>query len=39
MKGLEVKIKLKEDAKLIQQQGRPIPIHLKQSVEKEIKIL
>ena len=28
MKGLEVKIQLKEDAKLIQQKGRPILIHL-----------
>ena len=34
--GLEVKIQLKEDAKLIQQNGRPIPIHLQQSVGKEI---
>ena len=28
--GLDVKIQLKEDAKLIQQKGRPIPIHLQQ---------
>ena len=35
VKGLEVKIQLKEDAKLIQQKGRPIPIHLQQSVGKE----
>ena len=34
--GIEVKIQLKEDARLIQQKGRPIPIHLKQSVGKEI---
>ena len=34
--GLEVKVQLKEDAKLIQQKGRPIPIHLQQSVGKEI---
>ena len=34
--GLEVKLHLKEDAKLIQQKGRPLSIHLKQSVEKEI---
>ena len=34
--GIEVKIQLKEDAKLIQQKGRPIPIHLQQSVGKEI---
>ena len=33
---IEVKIQLKEDAKLIQQKGRPIPIHLQQSVGKEI---
>ena len=37
--GLEVKIQLKEDAKLIQQKGRPIPIHLQQSVGKEIEKL
>ena len=36
VKGLEVKIQLKDDAKLIQQKGRPIPIHLQQSVEREI---
>ena len=36
VEGLEVKIQLKEDAMLIQQKGRPIPIHLQQSVEKEI---
>ena len=34
-----MKIQLKEDAKLIQQKGRPIPIHLQQSVEKEIEKL
>ena len=34
--GLELEIQLKEDARLIQQKGRPIPIHLQQSVEKEI---
>ena len=34
--GIEVKIQLKEDASLIQQKGRPIPIHLQQSVGKEI---
>ena len=34
VKGIMVKIQLKEDAKLIQQKGRPIPIHLQQSVEK-----
>ena len=36
---LEVNIQLKKDAKLIQQKGRPIPIHLQQSVEKEIEKL
>ena len=36
VEGLEVKILLKEDARLIQQKVRPIPIHLQQSVEKEI---
>ena len=36
VKGLEVKLQLKEDARLIQQKGRPIPTHLQQSVEKEI---
>ena len=34
-----MKIQLKEDAKLIQQKGRPIPIHLQQSVEKEMEKL
>ena len=33
--GLEVKIQLKEDAKLIHKKGRPIPIHLQQ-VEKKL---
>ena len=37
--GLEVKIQLKEDAKLIQQKGRPVPINLQQSVGKEIEKL
>ena len=37
--GLGVKIQMKEDAKLIQQKGKPIPIHLQQSVEKEIEKL
>ena len=36
MERLEVKIQLKEDARLIQQKGRPIPVHLQQSVEKGI---
>ena len=35
--GLEVKIQMKEDAKLIQQKKRPIPIHSQQSVEKNRK--
>ena len=34
--GVEVKIQLKDDSKLIQQKGRPIPIHSQQSVGKEI---
>ena len=33
-----MKIQLKDDAKLIQQKGRSIPIHLQQSVGKEINI-
>ena len=37
--GLEVEIQLKEGTKLIQQKGRPILIHLQQSVEKEIEKL
>ena len=36
VKESEVKIQLKEDARLIQQEGRPIPIHLQQSVGKVI---
>ena len=36
---LEVKINLKEYAKLIQQKRRPIPIQLRQSLEKEIEKL
>ena len=36
---VEVKIQLKEDTKLIQQKRRPKPIHLQQSVEKEIEKL
>ena len=35
IKGVKIEIQLKEDAKLIQQKGRPIPIHLQQLVEKE----
>ena len=31
-----MKIQLKDDANLIQQKGRPIPIHLQQSVGKEM---
>ena len=34
-----MKIQMKEDTKLIQQKGRPIPIHLQQSEEKEIEKL
>ena len=33
--GLEVKIQLKEDAKLIQQNGRSVPIRLQHLVKKE----
>ena len=33
--GIELKIQLKDDAKLIRQKGRPIPIHLQESVGKE----
>ena len=39
MKDLEVKIDLKEDAKIIQQKGRPVPIHLQNQVAEEIKRL
>ena len=38
MKNIEVDIQLKEGAKLIQQQGRPIPIHLQPAVEKNRKV-
>ena len=34
--GFEVRMQLKEDAKLIQQEGRPMPNHLQQSVGKQI---
>ena len=36
IKNIEVDIELKPGAKLIQQKGRPIPIHLQADVEKEI---
>ena len=39
IKDLEVKIDLKEDAKIIQQKGRPVPIHLQNQVAEEIKRL
>ena len=39
VKGIEVDIQLKLDAKLIQQKGRPIPIHLQPAVGKEIEKL
>ena len=39
MKGIEVDIQLKPNAKLIQQKGRPIPIHLQPAVCKEIEKL
>ena len=35
IKGIEVDIELKPDAKLIQQKGRPIPIHLQPAVGKK----
>ena len=38
-KNLEVKIDLKENAKIIQQKGRPVPIHLQDQVAEEIKRL
>ena len=36
---MEVKIQLNEDVEVIQQKGRPIPIHLQQSLRKEIEKL
>ena len=39
VKGIKVEMQLKEDAILIQQKRRPIPIHLQQSVEKELQKL
>ena len=39
VKGIEVDIQLKPDAKLIQHKGRPIPIHLQPAVGKEIEKL
>ena len=39
VKNVEVDIQLKDDAKLIQQKGRPILIHLQQAVGKEIEKL
>ena len=39
MKGIEVDIQLKPKAKLIQQKGRPIPIHLQPAVGKEMENL
>ena len=37
VKNVEVDIQLKEGSKLIQQKGRPIPIHLQPAVEKNRK--
>ena len=37
IKGIEVDIQLKPDAKLIQQKGRPIPIHLQPAVGKKLR--
>ena len=39
MKNLSVKINLKEDAKILQQKGRLVPIHLQEQVANEIKRL
>ena len=39
IKNLSVMINLKEDAKIIQQKGRPVPIHLQEQVANEIKRL
>ena len=39
IKDLEVKVDLKEDTKIIQQKGRPVPIHLQNQVAEEIKRL
>ena len=39
LKNLSVKINLKEDAKILQQKGRSIPIHLQDQVADEIKRL
>ena len=39
IKDLELKIDQKEDAKKIQQKGRPVPIHLQNQVAEEIKRL
>ena len=39
VKGIEVDIQIKPDAKLIQQKGRPIPIHLQPAVGKKIEKL
>ena len=39
IKDLDVKIDLKEDAKIIHQKGRPVPIHLQNQVAEEIKRL
>ena len=36
---MEVKIDLKEDARITQQKGRPVPIHLQNQVAEEIKRL
>ena len=36
IKGMEVDIQINPDAKLIQQKGRPKPIHLQPTVGKEI---
>ena len=39
VKGIEVDIQLKPNAKLMQQKGRPLPIHLQPAVGEEIEKL
>ena len=39
IKDLVVKVSLKEDTNIIQQKGRPIPIHLQDQVAEELKTL
>ena len=39
IKDLSVKVNLKKGAQMIQQKGRPIPIHLREQVAKQLKRL